>query len=107
MNKLNPVSALTSDTLPPFVYLRPRSFQGSLRAEKGIPLPLDESLLLREGDDLRLKGFLQLLAPSRPHREHLHIFAQSGYLQLGLLDPLLSCRPLHVLFVVGAGELDP
>ena len=80
MSKLSLISALTRDALRPLVYLRPRNSEGSLHAEKGIPLPLDESLLLHEGDDLRLEGFLQLLALSRPHRECLHIFEQSGYL---------------------------
>ena len=31
---------------------------------------------------------------------------QSGNLQLGLLGPLLSYRPLHVMLIVGTGELD-
>ena len=86
------------------VYLCPRSFEGSLHTEKGIPLPLNEGLLLCEEDGLRFEGLLQLLAPGRPHRERLHVLAQSSDLLQGLLGPLLSRRPLHVMLAVGAGE---
>ena len=98
---------LTRDASPSLFYLRARSCEGSLGGEEGVPLPLDDCLLLREGDGLRFEGLLQLLAPSHPRRERLHVLAQSDDLSLGLLGPLLSRRPLHVALAVGAGELDP
>ena len=45
---------LTRDAFPPLFYLRIRSSEGNLGGEDGAFLPLDEGLLLREGDGLRV-----------------------------------------------------
>ena len=78
LNKPNLISALTRNAFPSLVYLCPRSFEGSLHTEKGIPLPLNEGLLLCEEDGLRFEGLLQLLAPGRPCLESLILLPQRG-----------------------------
>jgi len=49
---------LTRDAFPPLFYLRVRSGEGNLGSEDGVFLPLDEGLLLREGDGLLVSSFL-------------------------------------------------
>ena len=54
------------------VYLRPRSLEGSLRAQDGFILSLGQGIRLREADDPRLEELLLLLVLSG---ERLHLFA--------------------------------
>ena len=83
---------------------RPPFFEGGLHAVEGIPLRLEESILLHEGFVKRLDGRLLLLGPSRPRHERHHILAQRGYLQLSLLGLLLSGGPLRVTLTVDSAS---
>ena len=50
--------ALTRDAFPPLFYLRVRISEGNLGDEDGVFLPLDEGLLLLEGDGLSVASLL-------------------------------------------------
>ena len=67
---------LTHDAFPPLFYLRVRSSEGNLGGEDGVFLPLDEGLLLREGDGLRFKSLLQPLALGLLRLESLILLPQ-------------------------------
>ena len=49
---------LTRDAFPPLFYLHVRSGEGNLGGEDGAFLPLDEGLLLCEGDGLRILSLI-------------------------------------------------
>ena len=85
---------------------RPPFFEGSLCAAEGIPLHLEESILLHEGIGKRLNGRLLVLGPGRPRGERLHVLVQCGHLQLVLLGLLLDCGPLRIALAVRMSELE-
>ena len=87
------------------IYLCPRGLEGSLRAQNGFSLPLDEGHLLRKGDGLRFESLLQLLALSRPRFESLILLPQRSVEQLDLLGLLLPRGPLGVALLDGSGQL--